>query len=462
MNKLLKLLKAIFAKGFATAAEKAQVQTLLKELDADGQEVVADDVAKVDALPENKEGEGDQDIQDGVKALIKAGVEAGIASVKGMFEASVVDMKSDVEKFLKEQAELREKKAGIYHPEVQAKRAGVNAYLRKFLNAQFDNDVEGIKALNGGMSTKELTTDSSGSPYGGYVVDKEISFEIRHLLAEYGAARREMFTTTLSKNSYDANTLVTDVTVFWVDQAGPIKSTQIVLGKGSLTLNKLAAIVTLTRELLEDEEIDLFSFIGARVAQGFAKAEDLAFFNGDGTGTYGSFTGLLRNTNTGVVTMASGKTTFGDITADNLLDMQDATPTEALDNAKYYMHRSILSYVRKLKDTTGNYIYQNPGQGLPATLWGKPVVLVEAFPASTATAVSTSFVLFGDLKKAAILGYKGAISADRFQGGVVRNVADNADINLITSDREAIRWVERVGYLAILPTAVTRLKTAAS
>lgn len=461
MNKLLKLLKAIFAKGFATAAEKAQVQSYLKELDEDGKDIVADDVAKVEGLPEEKPGESDEEIQKGVAALIKAGVEAGVASIKGMFEQSVAEMKTDVQKFLDEQKDLREKKAGIYHPEVQAKRAGVNTYLRAFVNAQLNNDVDGLKALNN-MEMKELTTDATGSPYGGYVVDKEISFEIRHLLAEYGAARREMFTTQLSKNSYEANTLVTDVTVFWVDQAGPIKSTQIVLGKGALTLNKLAAIVTLTRELLEDEEIDLFAFIGERVAQGFAKAEDLAFFNGDGTSTYGSFTGLLKNTSTGLVTMAATKTTFGDITADNLLDMQDATPTEALANGKYYMHRSILSYVRKLKDTTGNYIYQNPGQGLPATLWNKPIVLVEAFPTSAQTAVSTSFVLFGDLKKAAILGYKGAISADRFTGGVVRNVADNADINLITSDREAIRWVERVGYLALLPTAVTRLKTAAS
>ena len=72
------------------------------------------------------------------------------------------------------------------------------------------------------------------------------------------------------------------------------------------------------------------------------------------------------------------------------------------------------------------------------------------------------FVLFGDLKKSSLLGYKGSISVDRFNAGIVRNVADNADINLITTDREAIRWIERVGAIALLPTAVTRLKTAAA
>jgi HK97 family phage major capsid protein len=218
----------------------------------------------------------------------------------------------------------------------------------------------------------------------------------------------------------------------------------------------------MTRELLEDEEIDLFAFVGERVAQGFAKAEDLAFFIGDGSGTYGSFTGVLKHASANIVTMASTKVAFSQMTADDLLDMQDATPTEALANGKYYMHRSILSIVRKLKGSDGQYIYQAPGEGLPATIWGKPVVIVEAMIASSASAVSTKFVIFADLKKATILGYKGAISADRFNAGVVRNVADNADINLITTDREAIRWVERVGMIVLQPTAITVLKTAAS
>ena len=456
----LKKLKALLAKGFATAAEKAALRAEFKDADAETQEVAQSDMEKVENLPETAE-DGGQDIQKQVAALVKAGIETGTAAFKAMFEEQVKTMQDDVKKFLEDQKKARETKSGIYHPEVQEKRAGVNSYLRKFLNASFDGDIETLKTLNN-MTVKELTTDATGSPYGGYVVDRELSAEIRHLLPQYGSARQEFFTVQLSKNSYAANTLVTDVTVYWVDEAAAIKSTQVVLGQTPLTLKKLAAIVTLTRELLEDEEIDLFAFVGERVAQGFAKAEDLAFWDGDGSGTYGSFTGLLRNASTNVVNMASTKTAFSDITAENLLDMQDATPTEALANGKYYMHRSILSYVRKLKGSDGQFIYQAPGAGLPATIWNKPVVLVEAFPTSAQTAVSKNFVLFGDVKKAALLGYKGAISADRFNAGVVRNVADNADINLITTDREAIRWVERVGMVALLPTAVTRLKTAAS
>lgn len=459
MIKLLKLLKALVAAGFATADQKAQVKALFKELGQDEQEAVQSDVENVEKLPEAATSE--EDIQDGVKALIKAGIEAGIAGVKAAFESETQTIKDDVKTWLKEQETAREKKVGIYHPEVQEKRAKLNATLRSTMRASFIDDKEELTKLAGVASVKELTTDATGSPYGGYVVDRELSAEIRHLLAEYGAARREFFTAQLSKNSYLANTLVTDIAVYWVDEGAAIKSGQIVLGQSTLTLKKLAVIATMTRELLEDEEIDLFSFIGERVAQGFAKAEDLAFFDGDGTGTYGGFTGLLRNASLNTKTLAVAST-FASVTADDLLDMQDLTPTEALPNAKYYMHRSILSGIRKLKGSDGHYIYQEPGAGLPATLWNKPVVLVEAMPTASATAASKAFILFGDLKKVGILGYKGAISADRFNAGVVRNVADNADINLITTDREAIRWIERVGMLTLQPTAVTRLRTGAA
>ena len=83
-------------------------------------------------------------------------------------------------------------------------------------------------------------------------------------------------------------------------------------------------------------------------------------------------------------------------------------------------------------------------------------------PTSSETAANTAFVLFGDMKKAAIFGYKGAIRAEMFNAGVVRNVANDGDINLITSDRQAVRFIERVGYVTVLENAMTKLVTAAA
>lgn len=446
MKTILERIKALKAKGFATPAEKSALAADIMKMKSEDQEAVADAASEVNDLPDNAPeagaGAGDADADD---AEVEKGIKALFDRHGARIEAS---LKADIKTYLDEQKALLEKKAGVYHPELAGKRKELSSYLREF-----------SKALLAGNITKlaEMTTDDQGTPYSGYTVDTELSAEIRHLITEYGVARREMFALQLTKGSYKANDLATDVTVYWVDEGAVISSTQAVLGQEELTLKKLGAIVTLTSELLEDTEIDFVAFLASRVAEGFAHAEDLAFFNGDGTSTYGSFTGLLQASDVNEVVMTG--TTFASMDADDLLDMVDATPSGALANAKFYYHRTIKSIIRKLKGDDG-YIYQAPSQSGPATVWGYPEVLVEAMPSKTATAADTSFVLFGDLRKACIFGYKGAINASRFNSGVVKNIAGNADINLITTDREAIRWTERVGYIRIIPKAVTKLTTA--
>ena len=445
MLELMKLLKSLRAKGFATAGEKAQVQALYKEMGEDEQEAV--DTSDVAAMPETDPA-AEAEVQEEVTKAFKKASGDIKSELQSELTKSVDEMKSDIEKFI----EKSQKTQVSTEPSIAQKREKMNTWLRSFSTALLGNDT---------ASVKELTTDSSGSPFGGYVVDSELSAEIRHLVTQYGVARREFFTTQLSKNSYEANALATDVSVSWVDEGGTIPSTQVVLNQEELKLKKLGAIVTLTRELLEDQEIDLFSFIATRVAEGFAKAEDDAFFNGDGTATYGSFTGLLNNTDIEdeVMAVASG---FSDMDADTLYGLIDALPEGAHANAKFYMNRTIMGIVRKLQTTEGEYIYQRPSETGPATIWGYPVVTVEVMPGTGDSGADTPFVLFGDLRKSSILGFRGGIGADRFNAGVVRNVAADGDINLITSDREAIRWVERVGAITILPSAVVRLTTGAA
>ncbi|MFA5750606.1 MAG: phage major capsid protein [Candidatus Shapirobacteria bacterium] len=451
MNKLLKLINELLKRGYASASEKQEIAAKVKELKAEDQEAIADNADAVNDLPEKKEGKGQEGADDE-----DAQVEEG---VKSLFDRHANRIKSEIKTWLAEQHELMEKSAGVYHPEVRAKRKALSDRLHDYM-----------KGLFSGSETimKELTTDATGSPYAGYAVDAELAAEIRHLMTQYGVARREMTAIPLTKHSYKANDLATDITTYWVDEAGSILSSQVVLGQDTLELKKLAVIVALTSELLEDSEIDWIAFIGERVAEGFAKAEDLAFFIGDGTSTYGSFTGLLRNASVNEVTMTG--TTFASMDAEDLLDMIDKTPSGALANAKFFMHRTIRSIIRKLRadavtaaDGKGVYLYQAPSDGGPETIWGYPVTLVEACPSITDSAADTSFVLFGDLRKACILGYKASgLKVSRFNSGMIRNVANNADINLITTDREAIRFTERTGYLCILPTAVTKLTTAAA
>jgi HK97 family phage major capsid protein len=456
--KFIKKLKEILERGYASAEEKQAIKKELEEQEQDVQDVAKEDVEKVDELPEEnpEDGEVEQEVEKAMKKVFD-----------GEKSSLKKDVLAEVQKLLDAHKEKMAKKVGVYSTEAKkdAERQLMNKYLREGLLSV----VNGAETKEFGKVKAEMTTDSTGTPYSGYITHDYLDAEIRHLMTQYGVAAREMTTVSFMNNSYKANNLATDVTVYWVDEGGSIKSTQAVLGQGTLDLKKLAAIVTLTRELLQEQEIDFVSFLGERVAEGFAQAEDEAFFIGDGTSTYGSFTGLLENGSVNEVTLASGDTAFSNISVEKLRAMQDATPQGALANAKYYMHRSILTYVRNLRedaisagDGAGAFIWKAAQGTEPANIDGYPIVLVEAMPSSSDSAADTSFVLFGDLRKACLRGVRGGIVADRFNAGAVRNIADSADINLITTDREAVRWITQVGYLAIIPSAVTKLTTAAA
>ena len=441
MKYLLKKIKSLVAKGFATKSEKEAIKKELEALDETEQEVLEDKVAEVDALPEEEEA-GDE-----VEKMLKSLIKNSTATTKSEI---LSELKSEIKEWMDGQKELMEKKAGIYAKEVKDERKMANAKFKATCLALVSKDESKMK---------EMSTDATGTPYAGYTVDSELSAEIRHLITQYGVARREMSTIQLTKNEYKANSLVTEPTLFWVDEGAVIGSTKVVLGQESLKLKKLGAIVALTSELIDDAEVDLFAFVAGRLAEGFAKAEDLAFFTGAGDNdtTNGKFTGLLNNEDINEYVMDASS--IESITVEDLNSVVDKTPSGALSGAKWYLHRSMKSILRTLQDGEGRYIYQPLSPSGFENILGYPVVEVEVFPTRTDDDEETPFMLFGDLKKACIFGYKGGIEADMFEAGSIKNVAGNADINLITTDRKAIRWIERVGYITILPGAVTRLLT---
>lgn len=421
---------------------KAKLEAMLKEADETTEEVVEETTEEVVE---------DVDVSEEVEKAFSKTAKSLDTKLSKKLEEEVSSMKDEVDAYIKSQKEAFAKGVGVGQEDIKAKHAKYNEYLKSFTGAIISGD---------DMKAKEMSTDKTGSPFAGYAVDSELSAEIRHLTTQFGVARREFFATPLSKNSYEANALATDVTVAWVTEGNAIASTQIVLNQEELKLKKLGAIVSLTRELIEDQEVDLFAFVATRVAEGFAKAEDRAFFAGEGAGDTANaeITGLLYNDDIPEVTL--GGDAVADITVEKVYEAIDALPESAQPNAKFYMNRTVKSVIRLLKDGDGRYIYNDPinNDGL-ATLAGYPVVTVEVMPKATDVVAEEGFMLFGDLRKTAILGFKNGLQADRFNAGVIRNVAGNADINLITTDREAIRWVTRVGYITILPTACVKFVT---
>ncbi len=375
------------------------------------------------------------------KEMLKELVGGEVAAIAKDLEAKYA---SESEARIAEHKEAMEKKAGIYAADVQTDRKALN-----------DRTREVVKSVLTG-NTKALATSPDATA--GYLVDTELAGEIERLATEFGVARREMRLVTMSKFAMRIPIALTDISVYWTAEGAAKTSTQPSFSEATLTLNKIAAIIPMTDEFIEDVEFDIFGYVAETAAEKIAQKEDLAFFRGDGTSTSGNFTGLLVSGNVGEVVLTG--TTIASMDADDLLDMIDTTPQGGLVNGKFYMHRTIRSLVRKLKATDGTYIYQAPSASGPATIWGYPVVEAEAFPSISDEAEDTSFVLFGNLRKAAWVGVKSSgMSMATSNQATVRNVADDGDLNLFEQDMTALRIVERIGYVEVLPLAVTKLTT---
>lgn len=381
-------------------------------------------------------------MNEDLKVQLKELIDEQVSEVKAELEAKY---SKEYETRLAEHKEAMEKKAGIYSKEVQVDRKALNEVARNMVKGVFSNNAE-----------KALAT--APDAVGGYLVDTELANEIQRLATEYGVARREMNVVTLSRNSMRIPRALTDINVYWTGEGVQKTSTSPTFDQVNLTLGKLAAIVPMTDEFIEDAEFDIFGYIAEVAAEKIAEKEDLAFFTGDGSGTFNSITGLLESANVNEVILTGS--TFASMDADDLSDLKDATHPAGITNGKFYMHRTIMSLVRKLQDNEGAYIYQAPSASGPGTIWGYPVVEVEVFPAVSDSAPETSFVLFGNLRRAAWVGIKtGGLSVALSNEATVRNVADNADINLFAQDMTALRFVQRIGYVEVLPKAVSKLTT---
>jgi HK97 family phage major capsid protein len=156
----------------------------------------------------------------------------------------------------------------------------------------------------------------------------------------------------------------------------------------SLTLKafKFGTLVTVSRELIEDNGIDLVGFIARqagnalgnivnqRMAIGAGSTEPRGIFLAAGTGKKGTATAF---------------------SADDLIDLVHSVDSEyaSKPQAGFQMSRATLSTLRKLKDGAGQFIY-DPTQGTQALLLGYPV-----FENPHAQAIGSGLrpVIFGDM-----------------------------------------------------------------
>lgn len=405
--------------------------------------------------------EGEEGTEEGTE---NEGTEEGIdeESLKKMISKSAQDQIDSIATDLASKyfSKIKAQRGRAIDAEEEKVEEKAGESTRSFLKALFSGDKKSLEDMQKKTATFNETADD---PRGGYLLPTELMAEVLRIAEkQYGLCRREFryLPFTGPGNERTIPTLASSVTTYWVNEAAAKTSSNTVFGLVTQTLKKLAVQVPLTEELLEDSAVNLTQLIAELIAEAMSKEEDIQFLYGTGA----PWTGILNNGSVGSVALGTGLG-VSSVSFEKLVDMQDALPSGALVGAKYYMNRQILSYLKKARadavsasDGKGLFLFPPTSQAI-ADILGFPIELSDAMPGKTLTGANKPFVIFGNLKMAAILGDKQQMRARLLDQATITDGDGTTVINLAQQDMVALSVTERVGYILAVPTAVVVLKT---
>lgn len=218
-----------------------------------------------------------------------------------------------------------------------------------------------------------------------------VSFEAA-LLAEIRlqSIMRQLCTIRPLTSTTEIPTLTGHTTAAWGAEAEAYTETDATFGKASLGAYKLNAIVKVSDEILDDSAIDIQGFLATDLGEAFGLAEDTALLAAARVhATKSPDTLLTKFTN--VESAATGAISFDDI-----INLMHTVKVPYRGNAQFLTSDLAVKAIRKLKDASGQYIWQNSTQvGAPDMLFGKAVNITEQFDFATTKAS----MAYGDFKK---------------------------------------------------------------
>ena len=326
----------------------------------------------------------------------------------------------------------------------QSTRKALNDGKLNFYKSMFRGQIQ--KAAPTGTVLETQTTNTAGQL--GYFIPEEFSAEIVALQAKQGLYRaggaRIM---PMISNFLKFAMGTSGLSATRVAEGEEITATNAMCAERiTLQLEKIAILTNYTLEFLENITAEGLNVIEQYVANAFATREDYIIGIGDGTedANNAGVTGILKRTDTEIVTMDSTKDAFTDVSARNLLDMIAAMAYAPMRGA-FIIHRTLYGVIASLAvGTTAVTPVYNPATN---SIMGYPVIWVNTgFPTLSETAVSTKFIAFGDLEKIII--------------GESRGIEFRSEYNLAYASEKQL-WLKRQD-VRVIGQAFVCLKTAAN
>ena len=226
-------------------------------------------------------------------------------------------------------------------------------------------------------------TDSEG----GYLVPDEYERTLVEALEEENVFRQLAKVIRTSSGDRKIPVVATKGTASWIDEEGAYTESDDSFGQVSIGAYKVGTMIKVSEELLNDSVFDLESYIAKEFARRIGAKEEEAFFTGDGSGKPLGILAATGGAETGVTAASSTA-----VTADELMDLFYSLKSPYRKKAVWVLNDSTIKAVRKLKDSTGQYLWQpSLVAGTPDTLLGRPVKTSAYMPVIAAGAKTIAF-----------------------------------------------------------------------
>ena len=358
-------------------------------------------------------------------------------------EQEIVDLGREIERQEKLDAMGREMEAPLMaplttKPEAKKKDEKIGTASDTYRDAFWNQ----VRSRNG-LSYEIRNALSEGvDSEGGYLVPDEFERTLVQALEEDNVIRAHAHVFTTSNGVHKIPVVATKGVANWIDEGQAYGESDDVFAQEQIDAHKVGTLIKVSEELLDDSAFDLQSYISKEFTRRIGAKEEEAFLIGDGSKKP---TGILHATAGAQVGVTAAGAAA--ITADELIDLYYSLKSPYRKNAIWVLNDGSIRAIRKLKDLSGQYLWQ-PGlrQGEPDMLLGKPLY-TSAYMPNIAAGAKT--ILFGDLSYYWIGDRKG-ITFKRLN----ERYADFGQVGFLAS--------KRVDAKLILPEAVKVLQQKAS
>ena len=255
-------------------------------------------------------------------------------------------------------------------------------YKRAFWNVM-RSKAPGYEILN----ALQVGTDSEG----GYLVPDEFERTLVQALEDENIFRTLATIIQTSSGDRKIPVVATKGTASWVDEEGTIPDSDDAFGQVSIGAYKLATMIKVSEELLNDSVFNLEQYIAKEFGRRMGAKEEEAFFIGDATGKP---TGIFNAT--GGAQLGITAASASAVTVDEVIDLFYSLKSPYRKNAVFVTNDATVKAIRKLKDGNGQYLWQpSITAGQPDTILNRPVKTSAYVPTIASAAKVIAFGDFG-------------------------------------------------------------------